>query len=505
MSEKQSAEQFLVDRMFELRDKPYEWVMYAFPWGEPGSELAGFDGPDEWQEALLLDIESGLKTVNEVLQLATMSGNGVGKSCLVAWLILWAMSTAPDTRGVVTANTDAQLRTKTWPELAKWYRLCIVKHWFKYEATSLFSVDKAHEKTWRFDMIPWSKSNPEAFAGMHNKGKRILIIFDEASGIENIIWETTEGALTDEDTQIIWAVFGNGTRNTGRFFDCFNRLRHRWICRHVDSRSVKVSNKTQLDEWLADYGEDSDFVRVHVKGLSPASSSLQFIPTDLVDKAKGKHLRVPQYDFAPKIIGIDNAWTGAAQTVIVLRQGLMSKVLGVYPKNEDDVKMAGILARFDDENKADAVFIDFGYGTGLYSFGKNSGREHWHLINFGGESSRADCLNKRAEMWSEMKQWLKDGGALPPDEKLAQDLIGPEAYIHIRSGRLQIEKKEDMEKRGLPSPDRGDALALTFALPVQKRSRTRVAEFGRGRKYDPFDSSAGQQDEVINSAKYDPF
>ena len=190
--------------------------------------------------------------------LATSSGHGIGKSSLVSWLILWALSTFPDTRGVVTANTATQLRSKTWAELTKWHNLFVLKHWFSVTATAIFSSDPAHEKTWRVDAIPWSKNNTEAFAGLHNQGKRILVVFDEASAIDDPVWEVTEGALTDTGTEIIWAVFGNPTRNTGRFADCFRKYKHRWKRFQVDSRSARMTNKAQIAQWIEDYGEDSD-------------------------------------------------------------------------------------------------------------------------------------------------------------------------------------------------------------------------------------------------------
>src|SRR5690606_38633063 len=112
--------------------------------------------------------------------------------------------------------------------------------------------------------VPWSERNTEAFAGLHNAGKRIIVIFDEASAIPDIIWETTEGALTDVDTEILWFVFGNPTRNTGRFRDCFDggKFAHRWRQQKVDSRQVQRTNKKEIEDWIADYGLDSDFVRV---------------------------------------------------------------------------------------------------------------------------------------------------------------------------------------------------------------------------------------------------
>jgi hypothetical protein len=216
-----SLEQKLLKDLAALSGDPLRFVRYAFPWGEPGSELAASQGPEPWQVDLLSQIRDGLSP-NEAIQLAIASGHGIGKSAFVSWLVLWSISTFEDTRGVVTANTETQLKTKTWAEVAKWYRMFVGKELFKLTATAIFSVDAAHERTWRIDMVPWSERNTEAFAGLHNKGKRIVVIFDEASAIPDPIWETTEGALTDRDTEIIWFVAGNPTRNTGRFRGCFD-------------------------------------------------------------------------------------------------------------------------------------------------------------------------------------------------------------------------------------------------------------------------------------------
>jgi hypothetical protein len=192
----------LVDDIAAFRHDPLAYVLYAFPWGE--GELAKEQGPRDWQIDVLTTIREGLQkgelTETEAIQVAISSGHGIGKSALVAWLILWAMSTFEDTRGVVTANTLTQLKTKTWAELSTWYARCINAHWFELTATALYSVQPGHDKTWRVDMVPWSESNTEAFAGLHNKGRRVLVIFDEGSGIHDKIWEVTEGALTDDET-----------------------------------------------------------------------------------------------------------------------------------------------------------------------------------------------------------------------------------------------------------------------------------------------------------------
>ena len=466
---------------------PYGWVMHAFAWGQ--GELAGSVGPDTWQRETLESIGAKLQAgadAGAVIREATASGHGIGKSALVAWLILWALSTMEDTKGVVTANTETQLKTKTWSEVATWFRLCApVKTMFELTATAIFSKSPEHERTWRLDMIPWSEKNTEAFSGLHNKGKRVLLIFDEASAIPDVIWQVSEGALTDEGTQIIWCVFGNPTRNTGRFKDCFTgSIAHRWTTKQVDSRTSIFTNKDQLKQWADNYGEDSDFFKVRVRGMFPSMSARQFISVADVDAAFGRFLRIDQYSFAPKILTVDPAWEGDDELAIGLRQGLAFKLLRTIPKNDNDIQVANIIANLEDSEHADAVFIDAGYGTGIVSGGRTLGRT-WQLVWFAGESTDPGCLNKRAEMWKLMRDWLKAGGAIPADSTLYNDLIGPETVGRV-DGKIQLESKSDMKKRGLRSPNRADALAISFAYPVAGRGGRRATPAFALTEYDVF-------------------
>jgi hypothetical protein len=466
------------DELFEalgaLTHDPLAFVYFAYPWGEPGTPLENMEGPDEWQIQILKDIGEQLKKGKDLqtaIQEAVASGHGIGKSALISWLIHFAISTHENTRGVVTANTEGQLRTKTWPELSKWHNMFIAKDLFTYTATAIFCSDKDYEKTWRIDAIPWSKNSPESFAGLHNQGNRILVLFDEASAIDDVIWEVTEGALTDANTEIIWCAFGNPTRNSGRFRECFRKYRKFWNTYQIDSRTVKISNKAKIEEWLEAYGEDSDFFKVRVRGVFPSASDLQFISTEIADKAQKQVYKPGQFEHLPVIIGVDPAWTGSDSLEIVMRQGYYMKSLASIPKNDDDWRMAQLIAQFEDEYKADAVFIDMGYGTGIYSIGKQLGRK-WRLIEFGGKSNDPVYLNMRAYMWGQMKEWLREGGSIPPnDQALYDDIVGPEAIID-KNGRIQLESKKDMKDRGLPSPNKGDALALTFAARVVKKSET---------------------------------
>lgn len=464
----------IIAKAAACRFDPMAWSAFAWDWGH--GELQDYDGPREWQANIFKLIRDHLQnpeTRFDPLQIAVASGHGIGKSASMGMLSNWAMSCWADAKIVTTANTEGQLRTKTAPEIGKWFRMSITGHWFDVQSTSIKSRDKAHADQWRQDFIPWSEHNTEAFAGLHNKGRIIVLEFDEASKIHDKVWEVAEGALTDEGTAIIFIVYGNPTRNSGRFRECFRKFRHRWHRFQIDSRDVPGTNKKKIAQWVEDHGEDSDFVKIRVRGQFPSQSALQFISGDDVDAARSRHLRPEQYQFAPVILGVDPAWTGDDALEIVLRQGLMSRSIATLPRNDNDVEVANLIARLETEHKADAVFVDAGYGTGIVSAGQVMGRA-WQLVWFGGKATNPGYVNKRAEMWGAMKAWIKEGGAIDPkDEELYQDLVGPETVPRL-DGKIMLESKQDMKERGLPSPNRGDALALTFAAPVSKKEMISV-------------------------------
>ena len=470
-----------------MRHDPLGFVLGAFEWGK--GELAKFDGPDDWQRTTLEIISERLKAgeidVEEAIQIAIASGHGIGKSALVSWIILWAISTYEDTKGVVTANTENQLKTKTWAELAKWYRLCITRSWFEFTATALFAKSQEHEKTWRIDMVPWSERNTEAFAGLHNKGKRILLIFDEASAIHDLIWEVSEGALTDSDTEILWCCFGNPTQNIGRFRECFGKFKHRWVSRQIDSRTVKMTNKVQLQKWVDDYGEDSDFVRVRVRGVFPSSSSNALIGPEEVEAAMARSYKGDEFDFAATIYGVDIARQGDDSSVVIKRQGKTA----FKPKQmriPDTMLVAQQVSIMWGEDNPDAVFVDAtgGYGVGVVDALRQVGRDPIEVY-FSGKSNDPRYFNKRSEMYFEMAKWIKAGGSLPDDKDLAEELCA--ATYSFQGDKFRLDDKDDIKKTIGRSPDIADALALTFAQPVVKKPL-----FGRvgikAREYNPYES-----------------
>ena len=452
----------LAEDIGEFYDDPYGYVSYAFDWGV--GELEEFDGPDEWQKAQLTRIGEKFKEDPETtIREATASGHGIGKSCEVAWIILWAMSTRPHLNGVITANTTTQLSTKTWRELALWHKRAINNHWFKWTATKFFHVD--HPETWFCAAVPNTEHNSEAFAGLH--AKHVLLIFDEASGIPDVIWEVAEGAMTTP--RAMWFVYGNPTKNTGRFRECFHSDKERWQHRQIDSRSCKMTNKKEIDEWKKVYGEDSDFFKVRVKGQFPRLGVVQFIPTDVVDKAMQSDIPFESYMTMPLVLGVDVARFGDDKSVVALRQG--RKVLRIWRFQElNTMQLATEVAHIIKDVRPDAVFCDvIGVGAGVV--------DRLRMLNFeiievnAGLKAQEEEIyfNKRAEMWGRMKNWLIAGADIPNDEKLRKALIGVE-YGYDMKERIMLERKKDMKARGLESPDDAEAIAHTFAELVAGRA-----------------------------------
>jgi hypothetical protein len=506
-----SDDRALAEFIAQFHDDPLGFVMAAYPWKteasiqvcklpEPWSLVYDSEfGPDAWACEFLEALGRKIRERKfdprspspvEPIRESVVSGHGIGKSAMVAWLTDFVMSTRPHSKGTITANTAEQLTTKTWAQVVKWTNLCITAHWFNVTTGkgSMRMTAKESPETWACSAQTCREGESEAFAGQHAPTGTSFYIFDEASNIADIYHEVSEGGLTDGEPMKF--AFGNGTRNTGWFKDTFGILKHRWGNTHVDSRSVQITNKRELDGWIADHGIDSDYVKVRIRGMFPAQSVKQFISETDVDAAEKRTLRLEQYTFAPKILTLDNAWEGDDEGVIGLRQGLRYDVLRTFAKNDNDVVIANLLGQLEIEHKADAVFIDGGYGTGVASIGRTLGRS-WMLVWFAEHSMNPGCLNKRAEMWYQMREWLKAGGVIPNDPVLHRDLIGVETVPRL-DGKIQLESKKDMKKRKLASPGRADALALSFAYPVTADKLRGVGALAgvqqpKAQDYNPYD------------------
>jgi hypothetical protein len=467
----------------ECYHDPLRWCVVAYPWGEPGP-LEHETGPDVWQREFLSAIgrqtlERAFDGQNAVppIRAAVSSGHGVGKTACVAWLIDWIMSTRPHAQGSVTANTITQLQTKTWAALTRWTKLCLTGHWFTINADRMYHT--AHKESWFCSCQSSKEENSEAFAGQHAKDSTSFYIIDEASAIPEKIFDVAEGGLTDGEPMIF--IFGNPTRSMGSFHKaCFGSMRDRWHPVIVDSRESKLTNKAQIAEWIQDYGEDSDFVRVRVRGLPPAASDLQYIDSARVLAAQSRP-PLPLAD-EPLVCGLDVARGGGDDCVFRFRRGADGRSISPLripgEQARDSMRLvtvaADVLARDYDGRKISMLFVDgTGIGGPIVDRLKQLGHRNVLEVQFGAESPDPKFANMRAFMWGQMREWLSKG-AIDASPHLEQDLTGP-GYTHNKRDQIVLEPKEHMKARGVDSPDDGDALALTFTAPVALKRQDRPA------------------------------
>jgi len=472
----------LADFVGEFYADPLGFVLACYPWGEVGP-LKDHPGPDKWQAELLTSIGDQVKahafdgkTPVPPIRAAVSSGHGIGKSVMAAWLVDWIMSTRPHAQGTVTANTYVQLSTKTWAALKRWTGICITSHWFQVGDQRMYHKD--HKDSWFCAPQSSKEENSEAFAGQHAADSTSFYVFDEDSGIPDAVHEVAEGGLTDGEPMIF--LFGNCTRTTGHFHRaCFGVSRQLWHPTVVDSRSSRFTNKEQIKEWEATYGDDSDFFRVRVKGIPPRASDAQFIDQDRVMAAQKRQVYVMPDQ--PLVAGVDMAWGGSDDNVVRFRCGLDGRsippirVKGEFTRDPQVMvtRLAEILEKDYDGRRVHTLFLDSAgiagpVGARLRALGHRNVQE----VNFGSDSPDEKARYMRDYMWACMKEWLLSG-AIDEDVQLEADLLGPGTRPDNRQ-RVWLESKEDMKKRGVDSPDDGDALALTFAAPIAVPKKARA-------------------------------
>jgi hypothetical protein len=453
----------------QFRDDPLGFVVWDYPWGQADTPLQKFAGPDTWQTDTLGEIGDKVKAGAEngcLVQIAVRSGHGTGKSALVGMLSGWAMSTMARTRGVVTAMTEPQLRTKTWSEIAKWHGMSLTQYLFEVQGRSIVAkgVDKAGEplsRIWRIDAVPWSLQAPTAFQGLHNLGRRIVLIFDEASEIDDEIWRVSRGALTDKDTQIIWLVMGQPTQTSGEFYRCFQS--DEWSSKTLDSRDSRFSNKELLESWRKEYGEDSDFFRVRVRGLPPRSGISNFIPVEWVKSARRREMDRNMWMSMPKRMSIDPARFGDDTSVITLRQGMhVLRQWSYSGLDGPDLASRAVTEVWQQFPGITGCAVDaIGIGASCCDALRRVRGFPLHEVNVASNAvDDSTYFNLRAELWGKMRKWLETG-EIPDDQELEDQLVAVKYGFDGRS-RIQLQSKKDLKSEGKPSPDKADSLSLSF-------------------------------------------
>jgi uncharacterized protein (UPF0248 family) len=385
----------------------------------------------------------------------------------LAWSLLWYLWTRLDVEIPCTAPSAHQLNDVLWSEIDSW-RMKMPKD--MADATIVtkdrVTIEGCGKKQYAVARTA-RRDQPSALQGFH--AKNLMFLIDEAAEVPNEIFEVMRGTLTTSNARVVMT--GNPTMVTGYFYEAFNSNRHLWDTYTFSCLDSPLVTKEYIELMKQEYGEDSDQYRVRVLGEFPSASVQQFIPLELVEAAVNRHIHEIEYNFAPVILGADVSYFGDDSSCLFLRQGLYSEKLW-EGMDIDTLEYADKIYRFAVERNADKIFVDVtGVGAGVVDQLRRMGLSDKTVgVNGAAASSRPELANKRMEMWYEMKEWLKSGGAIPDDRKLRDDLVTPYYDYHRGTGKMKLESKQAIKKvRKMPSPDRADALALTFAYPIRKR------------------------------------
>jgi phage terminase large subunit len=447
--------------------------------------------PDAWQVKVLGDIATGQRV-------AMKACKGPGKSCLMAWVVWWFLLTRPDSKVIATSVTEDNLKDGLWSELKLWQNKSkILLEKFAWSAQRI--TCKERPETWFASARTWAKDadksqQANSLAGLH--ADNVLFVLDEVSEYPDGVVAAAEGGLTSGPGCKI-VVAGNPTRTSGPLYRICTKDRALWLVTEITGdpddpmRAPRIDinwARQQIEQW----GRESAFVMINVLGKFPPSQSDALIGADLASAAANRVVLPALVTDAVKILGVDCARQGDDRSVLFPRQGLVAFQPTVY-RELDLMDLAGRVLHYDEKWQPDAIMIDMcGLGVGVYDRLREQGYDHVIGVDAGAKALRKGYYNRRAETWVACKDWLKHG-AIPNDPDLISELTAP-TYKFDSTGKLKIESKDDMKARGLNSPDKADALILTFATSVQpcardhegKRLRNKTA--GTGSDYDPLEA-----------------
>ncbi len=493
-------EQQLIARVLSFRDDPLGFVLFAFPWGKENTPLATHVGPRTWQREALEEIGAHIQKnldkvardqIPELLKMARASGRGIGKSAFLAWIALWLFCCRPSSTIIVSANTEQQLKSTTFPEIRKWATMSIVNRWFEHNIMSLQPAEwltdnlKAtsgyDDAYWYIQAKLWSEENPDAYAGPHSQ-MGMAVLFDEASGITGCVWPVAQGYFTDKTVYRFWIAISNPRNPSGAFFECFHGNRGQWNHKTIDGRSVTENDPGVYDSIIKQYGVDSDQARVEVYGKFPQQGDDHFMSRGEVEDAVERELM--EDAGAPMVMGVDPARMGRDKAVIWFRQGRDARSIKpiVYPKCTTE-EMAEYCAMAIIKYKPDHICIEAdGVGGPVIELLKKMSYSI-HEVHAGKAAQDKDAYYlRRTEIWGRMRDWVSTA-CLPKHDELEVDLCSMRYTINLK-GQLALWPKEKMKKEGFASPDYADALAMTFCktfgrkdMPSSRRhQRKRVAK-----------------------------
>ena len=286
-------------------------------------------------------------------------------------------------------------------------------------------------------------------------------IFSEYALQKPQAWEFIRPILAENEG---WAIFNSTPRGLNHFHEIYQTAMREpdWFSELLTIDDTKVLTEGDIqkerDEGMPEYLIQQEYYCSFV-----ASSENIYIPLQLALEAAKRVNPAATYQFAPIVMGVDVARFGDDRSVIYIRQGLHTHNIQVF-RDLDLMKFTDNVAIQIRNYNTQAVFVDsVGLGSGVVDRLRQLGWRNIIEVNAGASSSEQKYKNKRAEMWAGMKKWLESGD-IPNNHELITDLTSVEYKFDV-SDRLQLEKKEDMRKRGIASSDIADALALTFAYP----------------------------------------
>ena len=411
-----------------------------------------------WQQwVILLAVERAIAN-KAPKRIAIRSGHGVGKDCTLAWLIFWYLFTRKNSQIPCTAPTADQLYDVLWKEIAKWHKLMPARIHAQFEWSMMYLRFKHSPETWFARARTAKKEQPEALAGVHSQ--YVFYVADEASGIPDEVFNTAEGSLTTQN--ILFMMISNPTRLLGYFYYAFHRDEKLWQTLAFSSIDSPIVDKEYNEGIKAKFGEDSDEYKIRVLGEFPRADAIDdrgYVPLLLEEDLKQiedtGRLRNPR-------MGVDPSGEGDDETVWVIRDSFKAKLVAKEKiSNAKSIAQKTITLMDFYEIPDTNVFVDnFGVGAnvaqelGLAGLRVNG-------VNVGEKADDTDrFVNKRAENFIRVKEWLRLGGELIQNNKWKELLTI--RYRRELSGKVKIMSKDDMRKDGIPSPNVADALMLTF-------------------------------------------
>jgi phage terminase large subunit len=415
--------------------------------------------PEPWQA-------EALEAVGRHDRVSIRSGHGIGKTTFESWLILWFLLTRQNCKIPVAANSQDQLRDTIWPEIAKWHRRLpdALKAMIDVQAERVVVVQDP-EGAFAVRRTA-SKDNPEALQGFH--AEHLLFLIDEASGIPDIVFEVGMGALSTHGAKVVMA--GNPTRTSGFFYDTHHSLRDRWQTMHVSCLDVPRA-QGHIEDIKAKYGDNSNAWRVRVLGEFPTADDETVIPLELVQGAVGRDVSPLQYY---PVWGVDVARFGDDRTAIAKRQAnRLLEPLKFWSSCDLMATVGKIKSEYEathyDMRPTEICIDAIGLGAGVYDRCKELGLPV-RAINVGEAAETLEnCMRLRDELWFKGREWFQDRScSMPQDDALIAELTSP-TYSFSSSGKMVVESKADMKKRGMRSPDLADAFLLTFACREKRK------------------------------------